>query len=538
MDDCAALLRLAAEAAGTTTLHFGARSADPFATPERLTVPRRSSATPASICWPRSTARRGDRQRAGRRRPPAPASASQPTTPGPTCSAACWSRRSSPRLGNGRATLLTEYPAAQAALARRKRGRSARRRALRALCLRRGAGQRLRRADRPGRAAPPLRGRDGREAAHLRRALSDRRGFPGRAGAHAAGQRRRARLRPAGHAGDRRHPHRAGALDAGGGTGHARRMRSDRCAAHDVSRHRHARSRRSAARDQCETCDRADAGLSRRRLPALERVAARYAVAITPDDGGADRSGRSAPTRSRASSCPTRPSWSHGRRSAPTRSATRRISPVPGIVHRYPDRVLLKLDARLPGLLPLLLPARGRRPRRPARAVRRQRSTRRSPTSPPRPAIWEVILTGGDPFMLSPRRIAERDARGSARIPHVKVLRWHTRVPVVDPGARHRRPGRRAASRGQGGLRGAARQPCARADRGARGPPAPASSTPASPCSARPCCSRASTTMPRRWPTLMRAFVESAHQALLPAPSSISRRAPATSAPRSPRARR
>ena len=35
--------------------------------------------------------------------------------------------------------------------------------------------------------------------------------------------------------------------------------------------------------------------------------------------------------------------------------------------------------------------------------------------------------------MLSPRRIAEVTRRLGA-IPHVKVLRWHTRVPVVDPG--------------------------------------------------------------------------------------------------------
>src|SRR5204862_6346216 len=48
------------------------------------------------------------------------------------------------------------------------------------------------------------------------------------------------------------------------------------------------------------------------------------------------------------------------------------------------------------------------------------------------PAIWEVILTGGDPFMLSPRRIAEVTRRLGA-IPHVKVLRWHTRVPAVEP---------------------------------------------------------------------------------------------------------
>jgi lysine 2,3-aminomutase len=43
-----------------------------------------------------------------------------------------------------------------------------------------------------------------------------------------------------------------------------------------------------------------------------------------------------------------------------------------------------------------------------------------------------VILTGGDPLILSPRRIADLTRRLSA-IPHVQVLRWHTRVPVVDP---------------------------------------------------------------------------------------------------------
>jgi lysine 2,3-aminomutase len=44
-----------------------------------------------------------------------------------------------------------------------------------------------------------------------------------------------------------------------------------------------------------------------------------------------------------------------------------------------------------------------------------------------------VILTGGDPFMLSPRRIADVTQRLGA-VSHVKVLRWHTRVPVADPG--------------------------------------------------------------------------------------------------------
>jgi lysine 2,3-aminomutase len=49
------------------------------------------------------------------------------------------------------------------------------------------------------------------------------------------------------------------------------------------------------------------------------------------------------------------------------------------------------------------------------------------------PNIWEVILTGGDPLVLSPRRIAEVTRRLSA-IDTVHVIRWHTRVPAVAPG--------------------------------------------------------------------------------------------------------
>ena len=49
------------------------------------------------------------------------------------------------------------------------------------------------------------------------------------------------------------------------------------------------------------------------------------------------------------------------------------------------------------------------------------------------PEIWEVILTGGDPLMLAPRRLAELIAALDA-IAHVAVIRIHSRVPVVDPG--------------------------------------------------------------------------------------------------------
>src|SRR3546814_156803 len=46
--------------------------------------------------------------------------------------------------------------------------------------------------------------------------------------------------------------------------------------------------------------------------------------------------------------------------------------------------------------------------------------------------IWEVILSGGDPLMLSPRRLGAI-VRALDTIPHVGVVRLHTRVPVATP---------------------------------------------------------------------------------------------------------
>ncbi len=48
------------------------------------------------------------------------------------------------------------------------------------------------------------------------------------------------------------------------------------------------------------------------------------------------------------------------------------------------------------------------------------------------PAVREVILTGGDPLTLSPRRLADLFARLS-EIPHLDAIRIHSRIPVVAP---------------------------------------------------------------------------------------------------------
>lgn len=111
-------------------------------------------------------------------------------------------------------------------------------------------------------------------------------------------------------------------------------------------------------------------------------------------------------------------------------------SPVPGIVHRHPDRVLFKAVAACPVYCRFCF----RRESIGPSAIKDGKANALSPddfetalayiASDPR--IWEVILTGGDPFILSPRRVAEISDRLAA-IAHVKVIRWHTRVPVTDP---------------------------------------------------------------------------------------------------------
>jgi len=101
---------------------------------------------------------------------------------------------------------------------------------------------------------------------------------------------------------------------------------------------------------------------------------------------------------------------------------------VAGIVHRYPDRVLFSwcMSARcIAGFVSAAKwSARARKARSRMRPMDARSNIYRE--------IWEVILTGGDPLMLSPRRLSEIMA-DLAAIDHVKITRIHTRVPVADP---------------------------------------------------------------------------------------------------------
>jgi lysine 2,3-aminomutase len=162
---------------------------------------------------------------------------------------------------------------------------------------------------------------------------------------------------------------------------------------------------------------------------ALDRVADRYAIAVTPhiadlidprdiDDPIARQF---VPDIRELASTPdelTDPIGDHAH------------SPVKGIVHRYPDRVLLKALHACPVYCRFCFRREQVGPggdvlndEELEAAIGYIRSN---------PAIWEVILTGGDPLMLSPRRLG-RILDALEAIPHVATLRIHSRVPIAEP---------------------------------------------------------------------------------------------------------
>ena len=106
------------------------------------------------------------------------------------------------------------------------------------------------------------------------------------------------------------------------------------------------------------------------------------------------------------------------------------LSPVRGIVHRYADRALLKPLLVCPTYCRFCFrrehvgPDGGLLTEAELQAAY---SWLRA-----HPAVTEVILTGGDPLMLSPRRLSAIVAELSA-MPHIAIIRVHTRVPVAEP---------------------------------------------------------------------------------------------------------
>ncbi|OLP59086.1 lysine 2,3-aminomutase [Xaviernesmea oryzae] len=163
---------------------------------------------------------------------------------------------------------------------------------------------------------------------------------------------------------------------------------------------------------------------------ALEAVAARYAVAVSPDmaalidpDDLDDPIARQfIPQSAELVILPDEradPIGDHAH------------SPVEGIVHRYPDRVLLKAVHVCPVYCRFCFRREMVGPKGDGTLSGAALDAAFAYIAA-HPEIWEVILTGGDPFVLSPRRLADL-MRRLAAIDHVRIVRFHTRVPVVEP---------------------------------------------------------------------------------------------------------
>lgn len=177
--------------------------------------------------------------------------------------------------------------------------------------------------------------------------------------------------------------------------------------------------------------DLAEASLiPRKALSDLEQVAARYAVAITP--AMIDLMDRADPHDPIARQfVPDACELDARREETADPIGDDAYSPMEGVVHRYPDRVLLKLTDLCATYCRFCFRRETVGPLGTS-LLSPQALTQALRYIAERPEIWEVILSGGDPLVLSDRRLRVV-VKGLAAIPHIKIIRVHTRVPVVDP---------------------------------------------------------------------------------------------------------
>jgi lysine 2,3-aminomutase len=162
---------------------------------------------------------------------------------------------------------------------------------------------------------------------------------------------------------------------------------------------------------------------------ALDAVGRRYAVAITADMAALIPAGEPAdPMALQFVPDPAELTTLPDELEDPIGDATH--SPVKGIVHRYPDRVLLKPTHACPVYCRFCFRREMVGPG--GEALDPDETAAALAYVGARPAVREVILSGGDPLVLSARRLGEI-MRGLDAIPHLEIIRIHSRVPLVDP---------------------------------------------------------------------------------------------------------
>jgi len=107
-----------------------------------------------------------------------------------------------------------------------------------------------------------------------------------------------------------------------------------------------------------------------------------------------------------------------------------RHSPVPGLVHRYPDRVLMLVTTQCASYCRYC--TRSRIVGDPGQTFSRQEFEAQIEYLKRTPQVRDVLLSGGDPLVLAPK-ILEEILRRLREIPHIEIVRIGSRVPVFMP---------------------------------------------------------------------------------------------------------
>jgi lysine 2,3-aminomutase len=107
-----------------------------------------------------------------------------------------------------------------------------------------------------------------------------------------------------------------------------------------------------------------------------------------------------------------------------------RHSPVPGLVHRYPDRVLMLVTTQCASYCRYC--TRSRIVGDPSATFSRVEFEMQIEYLKRTPQVRDVLLSGGDPLVLAPKILEEILSR-LRQIPHIEIIRIGTRVPVFMP---------------------------------------------------------------------------------------------------------
>ena len=107
-----------------------------------------------------------------------------------------------------------------------------------------------------------------------------------------------------------------------------------------------------------------------------------------------------------------------------------RHSPVPGLVHRYPDRVLMLITTQCASYCRYC--TRSRIVGDPTQNFNRREHEAQLDYIRRTPQVRDVLISGGDGLTLAPK-LLELVLRGLREIPHVEIIRIGSRVPVFLP---------------------------------------------------------------------------------------------------------